>query len=151
MNHEQRLANLRKYFKASNKGYSIEREDMLGVIAEMDGPFSAVDLHKKARSRGLDISPSGVYRNIAVFVDAGIIDEIRLSKEKIVFERNINGENNFLFCIVCSKVIKVKSGVMGDIQKKICKESNFEFLNHTYQIKGYCSECRSKLKEAVLA
>lgn len=147
MKHEERLAALRRYFKASNKRYSVERENLLDVIAEMDGQFSIVDLFRKARNKGSVYSASTLYRNIFAFIDAGFINEIKLCGGKTVFESNFKGDNNFLLCVGCGKLIKVKSKttVLDGIRQKFCKEHGFEPLNYIYQIKGYCSECQEKL------
>ena len=145
MKHEQRLADLRRYFKASNKRYSVEREHLLEIIAGMDGQFSIVELSRKARSKGLIHAASTLYRNIFVFIDAGFINEIKLCGGKTVFESNLNGDNNFLLCVGCGKLVKAKSASLGSIHKKLCGEYDFEHLNYVYQIKGYCSECQAKL------
>ena len=145
MEHEQRLADLRRYFKASNKRYSVEREHLLDIIAEMDGQFSIVDLFKKARNKGFIHAASTLYRNIFAFIDAGFINEIKLCGGKTVFESNLKGDTNFLLCVGCGKLVTVKSVSLDNIQKKLCKEYDFEPLNYIYQIKGYCSECQGKL------
>ena len=145
MGHEQRLADLRRYFKASNKRYSVEREHLLDIIAEMDGQFSIVDLFKKARNKGFIHAASTLYRNIFAFIDAGFINEIKLCGGKTVFESNLKGDNNFLLCVGCGNLVKVKSVSLDNIQKKLCKEYDFEPLNYIYQIKGYCSGCQGKL------
>ena len=120
MKHEQRLADLRRYFKASNKRYSVEREHLLEIIAEMDGQFSIVDLFRKARSKGFIHAASTLYCNIFAFIDAGFINEIKLCGGKTVFESNLKGDNNFLLCVGCGKLVKVKSVSLGNIQKKLC-------------------------------
>ncbi|MFA6100571.1 MAG: transcriptional repressor [Victivallaceae bacterium] len=145
MKHEQRLADLRRYFKASNKRYSVEREHLLEIIADMDGQFSIVDLFRKARSKGFIHAASTLYRNIFAFIDAGFINEIKLCGGKTVFESNLKEDNNFLLCVGCGKLVKVKSVSLGNIQKKLCSEHSFEPLNYIYQIKGYCSECQERL------
>ena len=145
MSHEQRLTDLRRYFKASNKRYSVEREHLLDIIAEMDGQFSIVDLFKKARNKGFIHAASTLYRNIFAFIDAGFINEIKLCGGKTVFESNLKGDNNFLLCVGCGNLVKVKSVSLDNIQKKLCKEYDFEPLNYIYQIKGYCSGCQGKL------
>ncbi|MHB9138170.1 MAG: Fur family transcriptional regulator [Victivallaceae bacterium] len=145
MKHDERLIALRRYLKASNKRYSVEREHLLDIIASMDGQFSIVDLFRKARKKGFIHAASTLYRNIYAFIDGGFINEIKLCGGRTVYESNLEGDNNFLLCVGCGQLIKVKNLSLANTQKKLSKEYDFEPLNYIYQIKGYCSECRDKI------
>ena len=145
MKHQERLTALRRYLKASNKRYSVEREHLLDVIADMEGQFSIVDIFRKARKKRFIHAASTLYRNIHAFIDGGFINEIKLCGGRTVYESNLEGDNNFLLCVGCGKLIKVKNASLANAQKKIGKEHDFEPLNYIYQIKGYCADCRNKM------
>jgi Fe2+ or Zn2+ uptake regulation protein len=146
MEHEKRLGQLRRYFKASNKRYTIERERTLEVIDLMKGLYSIVDLYKKAKSKGLIHAASTLYRNIFTFIDSGFITEVPLTNGKSIYESN-TGQNCFLLCAGCGKLEKIKTpAALTQAQQKICKEHNFEEVTYLYQIKGYCSDCQNKIK-----
>jgi Fe2+ or Zn2+ uptake regulation protein len=145
MKHPERLIALRRYLKANNKRYSVEREHLLDVIADMEGQFSIVDIFCKARKKRFIHAASTLYRNIHAFIDGGFINEIKLCGGRTVYESNLEGDNNFLLCVGCGKLVKFKNASLTNAQKKISKEHDFEPLNYIYQIKGYCADCRNKM------
>lgn len=150
MKHEERLAMLRKYFKASGKLYTVERERILEVIDTMDNQFTIVDLYKKCKKKGFVNAASTLYRCISVFVNAGVITRIKLckgSKGNNVYEKNV-ASNDYLLCVGCNsmKHIELSSSDLHAMQKKICKENGFEMLTYVNQIRGYCADCQKKIK-----
>ncbi|MDD5697503.1 MAG: transcriptional repressor [Victivallaceae bacterium] len=145
MNNELQLTKLRRYFNTSGKRYSIERENMLEVIAGMKGEFTLVELFKAARAKGYVHAVSTLYRNLFVFIDAGFITELRLSGGRTKYVAN-TGQNGFLLCVGCGKLsrIRLPKGFKA-IQDELYKKHEFIPLAYNYQLKGYCSKCRKKI------
>jgi len=146
MNNQQ-LAKLRRYFNTSGKRYTVEREHMLDIIAEMEGQFTIVELFKAANAKGYVHAASTLYRNLYIFIDAGFITEIRLSGGKVVYETN-KGSNAFLLCVGCGKLKKIRlPKEFQAMQDELYEKHNMLPVSYTYQQKGYCSKCRKKIAE----
>ena len=65
-----------KYLRENNRKYTIERDDMLEVIKSMDGTYSLADLYKQALQHNAIHAKSTIYRNINMFLDAGLIKTV---------------------------------------------------------------------------
>ena len=141
----EKLSKLRRYFKTSGKLYTVERENMLDVIAEMKGPFTIVDLYKAAKAKGFIHAASTLYRNLFVFIDSGFITELHLSGGKVKYEAN-TGKNSFLLCVGCGKLKKISMPKgFKSMQEEICKKHELRPLAYNYHIKGYCAKCQKKI------
>ncbi|QSH40337.1 transcriptional repressor [Lentisphaerota bacterium ZTH] len=143
-----KLAKLRKFFRASNKRYTVEREHMLDVIDELKGQrYSIVKLYNLARKRGMIHAASTLYRNIFMFVDAGFISEVHLTNGKTEYESN-TGQNTYLLCVGCGEVKKIRPPKeFKAMQEELCCKHQMEMLSYNYQIKGYCSNCSRRTEQ----
>lgn len=145
MSHEKKLAQLRRYFNTSGKRYTVEREHMLDVIAEMEGSFTIVDLFKAAKAKGFVHAASTLYRNLFIFIDSGFITERHLSGGRVEYETNV-GKNSFLLCVGCGTLKKIPvSKEFRAMQKAICEKHKMEPVSYNFQQKGYCLKCQKKL------
>lgn len=145
MSHDKRLAQLRQYFNTSGKRYTVEREHMLDVIAEMEGPFTIVELFKAAKAKGFVHAASTLYRNLFIFIDSGFITERHLSGGKVEYEKN-TGRNSFLLCVGCGTLKKIPvSKEFKAMQAEICKKYKIQPVAYNFQQKGYCAKCQKKL------
>lgn len=145
MTHEAKLAKLRKYFNTSGKRYTVEREHMLDVIAEMEGTFTIVDLFKVAKAKGFVHAASTLYRNLFIFIDSGFITERHLSGGRVEYEAN-TGRNNFLLCVGCGTLKKIAvSKEFKAMQAEVYEKHKMIPVAYNYQQKGYCSKCQKKI------
>ncbi|MCP3966345.1 MAG: hypothetical protein GY750_09350 [Lentisphaerae bacterium] len=143
-----KLAKLRKFFRASNKRYTVEREHMLDILDELKGQrYSIVKLYKLARKRGMIHAASTLYRNIFMFIDAGFISEVHLTNGKTEYESN-TGQNTFMLCIGCSEVKKIRPPKeFKEMQTELCQKHGLDMISYNHQIKGYCSKCSRRIQE----
>jgi Fe2+ or Zn2+ uptake regulation protein len=145
MTHETKLTKLRRYFNTSGKRYTVEREHMLDVIAEMDGAFTIVDLFKAAKAKGFVHAASTLYRNLFIFIDSGFITERHLSGGRTEYEAN-TGKNSFLLCVGCGTLKKISLlKEFKAMQEELCAKHKMMPVAYNYQQKGYCSKCQKKI------
>lgn len=143
----KKLTKLRRYFTTSGKRYTVEREHMLDVIAEMNGRFTIVELFKAAKAKGFVHAASTLYRNLYIFIDSGFITELHLAGGKVEYEAN-TGQNTFLLCVGCGKFKKIRMPKeFKTMQDAVCEKHNMLPVAYNYHIKGYCGRCQKKLKK----
>ena len=142
---DKQLTKLRKYLKTQGKRYSLEREELMEVIQTLDGHFNIETLCKAARKSGAVGADSTIYRNINIFVDAGIINELRLPGGRSVYEKNLKStRHSHVLCSGCGEVKPIKfSDECNEHFVKICKKNEFTPVSGGFIIKGYCSKCAS--------
>ncbi len=145
MTNGKKLTKLRRYFNTSGKRYTVEREHMLDVIAEMKGKFTIVDLFKAAKAKDYVHAASTLYRNLYIFIDSGFITELHLSGGRVEYEAD-TGKNSFLLCVGCGTLKKIRfAKEFKAMQEELCEKHKFMPLTYNYQLKGYCSKCQKKI------
>ena len=146
---DKQLTKLRKYLKAQGKRYSLEREELLEVIQTLDGHFTIEDLCKAARESGAVGADSTIYRNINIFVDAGILDELRLPGGRTVYEKSRKStRHSHILCSSCGEVRPVKfTPECNNHLETICKKNDFTLVSGGLIIRGYCSKCNKEVEQ----
>jgi Fur family ferric uptake transcriptional regulator len=148
MGHERSLTALRRYLKANNRKFTVEREEMLNAINSLDRHYSLEELYQKARKKNAVHAKSTIYRNMQLFIDAGFIKEIRLANGQTLYETNKHDEHeDYLLCVVCGNLETFKNPKIEEEQAEVCLKRRFEPLSHVHLIKGYCAECQEKIDD----
>lgn len=75
-----------------------KRQQILNLF-EKSKAFSAHEIHTKLK----DLDLATVYRNLNLFVEAGLIKEIRIDKDKVLYER-IQDDHQHAKCIDCGDI-----------------------------------------------
>ena len=73
MNHKERLEDFRVFLKTIDRNYTVEREGILRTINALKGSYTLPQLYKRANKKNAVHAKSTLYRNISLFVDAGLI------------------------------------------------------------------------------
>ena len=82
------LEKLRKYLKENNRGFTIEREEMLKVILSMRGAYSAEEFYQAAFKKKAVCDKGTVFRALSIFADAGFVKVKRLPNGRKRYETN---------------------------------------------------------------
>lgn len=144
---DKQLKKLRQSLAVHGKKYSLEREEVLEIVLQLDGHFSLKDLCRVARESGRIGADSTIYRNINLLVNAGIVNVLRLPGGNVVYETNVESKQH-AHCM-CSGCGKIKPVVLSEENKehfnKICDQNNYAPVSGSFIIRGYCSECNESL------
>lgn len=88
MKNEKSLEYFRIFLKENECNYTVEREGMLNVIKNIQEPHTLPQIYKKAKKRNAVHAKSTLYRNIYLYVDAGLIREKRLPNGRTLYVPN---------------------------------------------------------------
>lgn len=144
---DKQLKKLRRGLAIHGKKYSLEREEVLEMVLQLEGHFSLKDLCKAARESGRIGADSTIYRNINLLVDFGIVNALRLPGGNVVYETNVESKQHaHCICSGCGKITPVPlSAEDKDYFNKICDQNNFTPVSGSFIIRGYCPECNESL------
>ena len=78
------------------------REILLQLVLESNGPFSVKMLHERTEANGLNMHLATVHRNLAEFVEVGLLDEMPGEDNRLysLHEDNESGAHIFCLCPV---------------------------------------------------
>jgi Fur family ferric uptake transcriptional regulator len=96
------------------------------------------------------IDPTTIYRNLARFVEDGILRELDLQKEVTSYELvKDNDHHHHIICKKCKRVMefhptKKLEAQVRKMQKLISEKSGIEVSEHILDFRGLCTRCKAR-------
>lgn len=134
--------------KYEEKGYKItpQRRSIIDALIQADKPPTAQEVLEKVREVYPEVGLDTVYRNLKLLVEMGCLIQINLrSSAKSRFEV-LKGDgqlHHHIVCIGCGESVCLRQCVLNEQDLAAIKEHGYEMVAHTFEIYGYCPECRN--------
>lgn len=135
---EQIVASLRE------EGFKItpQRMAIVEYLLKTEDHPSAEHIHKTIMKRYPMISLSTVYKTLDLLKKKGIVSEIDVEGEAR-FDAHTDEHIN-LVCMNCGKIDDVDEDSLKDIQAKAARKSKYLIVKSSFELLGYCNNCKSK-------
>jgi Fur family transcriptional regulator, ferric uptake regulator len=133
---------LKEYLK--NKGMLLTREraSLLDKIVSQKKHFEAESCFNELRQSKIPISRPTYYRNLKLFLKAGILSKSNLEDGRVIYENRLRqSHHDHFICVGCGKIIEFSDIIIEKRQKQVCKKHKFTALRHQMQIFGLCRRC----------
>jgi Fe2+ or Zn2+ uptake regulation protein len=92
------------------------REVLLQLVLSSVGPFSVKMLHERAENAGLNIHLATVHRNLAEFVEVGLVDEMPGEDNRLYALHEDQEGGAHVFCLDCRHVMPLEGAALGSAQ-----------------------------------
>jgi Fur family peroxide stress response transcriptional regulator len=103
---------------------------------------SAEYIHKTIKKKYPMISLSTVYKTLELLKEKKLINEIEVEGEAR-FDAHTDEHIN-LVCMNCGKIDDIDEESLVEIQSRAAKKSKYIILKGSFELFGYCSNCKSK-------
>jgi Fe2+ or Zn2+ uptake regulation protein len=90
------------------------RDVLLRLVLSSTAPFSVKMLHERAESAGLNIHLATVHRNLAEFVEVGLVDEMPGEDNRLYALHEDQEVGAHIFCLDCRHVTPLDGAAFGD-------------------------------------
>ncbi len=111
------------------------------LLKTVDHP-SADSIHKVIQKKYPMVSLSTVYKTLELLKEKRLINEIEVDGEAR-FDAHTDEHIN-LVCMNCGKIDDVDEDLLKDIQIRAARKSKYLVLKSSFELFGYCSNCKSK-------
>ena len=101
-------------------------------------------IHKVVRKRYPMVSLSTVYKTLDLLKEKKLVNEIEIEGEAR-FDAHTDDHVN-LVCIKCGRIDDLDEEYLKEIQIKAARKSKYLILKSNFELHGYCSQCKSKMK-----
>lgn len=119
------------------------RNAILELLEQSESPLTAEQLFIMLKEKTASINLSTVYRTLDTFASKNlVIKSNRVDDGKIRYELNQHEHKHHLFCVGCHKMISLEECPIGELQRTLKKDLDFEVTGHNLEIFGYCHNCR---------
>jgi len=113
---------------------------VLEILLENHGPFSVEEIHKRARSKDVDLAT--VYRCVENFEKAGLV--IRMDFRDGLYRYEFHSEkyhHHHLICLCCKKSETVEE-CSAKKMDRVAEKRGFDKVFHALELFGLCPNCR---------
>ena len=119
-----------------------QRETILSAFLSADRHITAAELHEAVSREHPEIGFATVQRNLNLFCESGIAEEIKIGRQKTRYEQKIGHEHHdHLICTNCGVFIEVSDPKIEKLQERLAAEKDFRPVRHKLEIYGLCREC----------
>jgi Fe2+ or Zn2+ uptake regulation protein len=84
------------------------REALLQLVLDSSDPFSVKTLHERAEVAGLNMHLATVHRNLAEFVEVGIVDELPGDDNRLYTLHENKESGAHVFCLDCRHLVPLE-------------------------------------------
>jgi len=96
-----------------------------------DEHLSAEDLYRRLNEAGEDVGLATVYRVLAQFESAGLVNRHNFEGGHSVFELNSGGHHDHMVCLDTGQVVEFVSEDIERLQREIAESHGFELVDHS--------------------
>ena len=109
---------------------------LLRFLSNNRGHYSAEDIYQILKEEYPSLSIATVYNNMSLFASLGIVQELRIEKDKVIYDTHVEPHDHFL-CLKCGRIydIEIKD---RKLPEKV--DGHIVHSAHTYYF-GICKEC----------
>ena len=111
------------------------------LLKTVDHP-SADRIHKVIQRKYPMVSLSTVYKTLELLKEKRLVNEIEVDGETR-FDAHTDEHIN-LVCMNCGKIDDVDEDVLKNIQIRAAKKSKYLILKSSFELFGYCNNCKAK-------
>lgn len=123
-----------------------QRRLLLGILRHAKGHLDARELYRRAIEKDPHISLATVYRNLRLFKELGLVDEIHLDEARCYYEIRTSTDHYHLVCKSCGRVSDFESPAVTNLVDEVQRNSDFDVTRAVLYLEGYCRNCKGKEK-----
>ncbi|MFZ5590426.1 MAG: Fur family transcriptional regulator [Bacillota bacterium] len=129
-------------------GYKItpQRQAILQCLLDNPGHHSAEEIHQIIKTHYPHISLDTVYRNLHTMVALGLVIALNFADGRNRYELATEEHHHHLICLSCGQSEQIDFCPLSYMADTISRERNFTICKHSFEIYGYCHNCRQNQK-----
>jgi len=133
---------LDRHLKTKLLRHTKQRDLILSAFLASKNHITADELFDAVKRHDPEVGYATVCRNLHLFVECGVADEIKVGKQKTRYEQKIGHEHHdHLICIKCGRFIEVRDEKIEKLQEGLAAANGFTPVRHKLEIYGICSKC----------
>ena len=128
-----------------DKGHKITPQRRAVINALLNcGPFcTALQLLEYVKKEQPDVSLDTVYRNLSLFQQLGIVNEIQMiNQDGNRFEISRDGHHHHIICLKCGKIECLQKCPVSKEAIEMIEKNGFAVVSHSLEFYGYCCGCQ---------
>ncbi|HEY0785846.1 MAG TPA: transcriptional repressor [Acidobacteriaceae bacterium] len=141
---QQETSQFRRICEQAGLAVTHQRQVIYEVLAATDGHPSPEEVYARVRRRIPAISLATVYKNIHLFIESGIFDQVSMHHGSMRVETN-RAPHYHLVCTGCKSILDMEGGLPGlkEIEERLPRGFRVERL--AVDVVGVCEGCQKQV------
>jgi Fur family peroxide stress response transcriptional regulator len=124
-----------------------QRDVLYRALAESEDHPSPEEVYEKVRKEIPAISLATVYRNIKIFKDCGLLQEVRPLQEPSRLDANL-AHHHHLVCLRCGSILDLHGEDLEPVRFRKRFPKGFQVERYEVEVLGICSRCAARAARA---
>ncbi|SRR5581483_11216318 len=124
-----------------------QRQVIYETVMSLPGHPSTETIYERVKRKIPSISLATVYKNIRIFVDNGVFQELSLHHGSIRVEANRHPHHH-LVCVHCKLILDLNEEDLEQVRLKRQAPSGFQVKRFAVDVLGVCEACARKRRKA---
>lgn len=122
-----------------------QRQVLYEVMQQMPGHPSPDEVYLRLRKRIPSISLATVYKNIRLFLDSGILQEVSPHHGSLRVEMNGHAHHH-LVCVRCKSIRDIDEASIAELPRRKKLSGGFLVQRYAIDVIGLCADCQRESK-----
>lgn len=123
-----------------------QRQVISDVVFGTSRHFTADELLAWSRRRDRSVSRATVYRTLLVLTQSGLVRELDVGRDCMVYDPNYahHPNHHHLICQDCQKIIEFESDAFARLEDEVSRQLGFTVVARRLQLTGTCDALRTR-------
>jgi Fur family ferric uptake transcriptional regulator len=134
------------YLRASGHRLTPQRQFTLEILQQNDHHICADEIAEQiaARYPQLHIDTATIYRTLKWLRDIGLVSEMSLGQNRMVYALTSQHQHHHLICQRCQAMIDIDPAIFDDVRDELQRRYQFSARLDHLAIFGLCKHCRER-------
>lgn len=134
-----------RHLKSVGLKHTGQRDTILRTFLETRDHLSTDELFRLVKKKDPKIGFTTVYRTLKLLADCGLASEVAFHDGVARYEHQYNRRSHHhMVCTECGTSVEFFSPEVDKLEKDIGRKHRFDTTRHTFQIYGFCENCRKR-------
>lgn len=121
-----------------------QRQVIYDVLCAIEGHPSPEEVYARVKRRIPSISLATIYKNLHLFIDSGIFQQVSLHHGSMRVETN-QAPHHHLVCMHCKTILDIDPALLGLLETPRQLPGGFRVERLSVDVLGICASCQQAL------
>ena len=133
-----------EFIQASGLRRTMQRDAIIEAAFSHTDHYTAEELLTRARVLEPSVSRATVYRTLPLLVESGLLKELDLGKDQMLYDPNYidHPRHSHLICVDCNRIVEFEDRNIDTLENCITKRLGFSAAKKLTRIDASCDELR---------